>query len=100
MITRKLHAHKGMRRIKTSPTPGPLTERRGLLQLHLLATEKENLQKKHNWLCSQLEHTEHRLAEIIQEMHAIEQRMEPPERPRLHSATQTRPVLRKTHLTY
>ncbi len=100
MITRKLHAHRGMRRIKTSSTPGPLTERRGLLQLHLLATEKENLQKKRLWLRSQLEHTECRLNEIAQTMQAIEQRMDPPERPRTATPQLTRPTLRKTHLTY
>ncbi len=65
---------RGVRGLNTRP--GPITESSGLLKLHQLAAEKENLIKKLDWIQGQKNQTEKRLAEIGRAMDAVEQAVE------------------------
>ena len=70
MITKGASAIRGIRSLNTRP--GPITESSGLLKLHQLAAEKENLMKKLEWIQAQKDQTEKRLSEIAHTMHAVE----------------------------
>lgn len=74
MITKGVSALRGVHSLNTRP--GPITESSGLLKLHLLASEKENLVKKLTWIQGQKEQTEKRLAEIASAMSTVEQAVE------------------------
>jgi hypothetical protein len=65
---------RGVRSLNTRP--GPITESSGLLKLHQLAAEKENLIKKLDWIQGQKNQTEKRLAEIGRAMDVVEQAVE------------------------
>lgn len=53
---------------------GPLRESDALLELYQLATEKDHLMKKLQWVRRQKDQTEKRLSEIAYTAHAIEKR--------------------------
>jgi flagellar biosynthesis chaperone FliJ len=74
MITKGVSDLRGVHSLNTRP--GPITESSGLLKLHQLASEKENLIKKLARIRGQKEQTEKRLAEIARAMNAIEQAVE------------------------
>lgn len=74
MITKGVSDLRGVHSLNTRP--GPITESSGLLKLHQLASEKENLMKKLARIQGQKEQTEKRLAEIARAMNAIEQAVE------------------------
>ncbi len=74
MITKGVSDLRGVHSLNTRP--GPITESSGLLKLHQLASEKENLMKKLAWIQGQKDQAEKRLAEIARAMNAIEQAVE------------------------
>ncbi len=74
MITKGVSDLRGVHSLNTRP--GPITESSGLLKLHQLASEKENLLKKLARIQGQKEQTEKRLAEIARAMIIIEQAVE------------------------
>jgi hypothetical protein len=74
MKTKGVSEIRGIRSLNTRP--GPITESSGLLKLHQLATEKENLHKRLAWISGQRNQTEKRLAEIAQAMQASKKRVE------------------------
>jgi septal ring factor EnvC (AmiA/AmiB activator) len=71
MISKGVSDLRGVRCLTTRP--GPITESSGLLKLHQLATEKENLLKKLALIQGQKDQTEKRLAEIARAMSTVEQ---------------------------
>jgi hypothetical protein len=74
MIVRGVSDIKGIRRVNTRP--GQITESSGLLQLYLLATEKDNVQKRLAWVGRQKDQAEKRLSEIAHTMQAVKQVVE------------------------
>lgn len=94
MRTRGASAIKGIRSLNTRP--GPITESGGLLKLHQLAAEKENLLKKLEWIQAQKDQTEKRLAEIARAMHALEKTIR--EKTRTEAAANAAP--HSTFITY
>lgn len=74
MINKGVSNLRGVRSLTTRP--GPITESSGLLKLHQLATEKENLLKKLVLIQGQKDQTEKRLAEIARAMSTLEQVVE------------------------
>jgi len=74
MITKGASNIRGIRSINTRP--GPISEGKGLLKLYLLATEKDNLSKKLEWVKQQQDQTEKRLSEIAHAMHAVKKTVE------------------------
>jgi hypothetical protein len=70
-----------IRRIRgVSTRTGPLKESDALLELYQLATEKDHLMKKLQWVRRQKDQTEKRLSEIAYMVHTVEKRRkrEPP----------------------
>ena len=96
MIIKGASAIKGIRSLNTRP--GPVTESGGLLKLHQLAAEKENLLKKLEWIQAQKDQTERRLTEIARAMRSVEKtigaRTKRESAPNSHSATHS------TFITY
>jgi hypothetical protein len=74
MTPRGVSEIRGVRSLNTRP--GPITESSRLLKLHLLATEKENLMKKLEWIKGQQDQAEKRLAEIARAMDAVKKSVE------------------------
>jgi hypothetical protein len=72
MIIKGVSDIKGMHGVNTRP--GPLKESDALLELYQLATEKDHLMKKLQWVRRQKEQTEKRLSEIAYTVHAVEKR--------------------------
>lgn len=70
MIIKGASAIRGLRSLNTRP--GPITESSGLLKLHQLATEKENLLKKLQWIQAQNEQANKRLSEIAHTMYVVD----------------------------
>ncbi len=73
MIIRGTNAIRGIRGINTKPG-GPISESNTLLRLYQLATEKEHLMKKLQWVRLQKDLTERRLSEIARTRHGVEKR--------------------------
>lgn len=96
MITKGASAIKGFRSLNTRP--GPITESSGLLKLHQLAAEKENLQKKLEWIQAQKDQTEKRLVGIAHAMHAIEKTIE--EKVKRETAANSLAGVRSTFIKY
>ncbi len=96
MITKGASAIRGIRSLNTRP--GPITESSGLLKLHQLAAEKENLMKKLEWIQAQKDQTEKRLSEIAHAMHAVEKTIE--ERAKRESASNSNSGVRSTFIKY
>lgn len=74
MITKGASDIRSLHSINTRP--GPLTEATGLMKLYHLAAEKENLEKKLEWVKRQKEQVERRLSEILHGMHMIKKVVE------------------------
>lgn len=96
MITKGAGVIRGVHSLNTRP--GPITERSGLLKLQQLATEKENLLKKLEWLQAQKDQTEKRLSEIAHTMHSFEKTIE--ERAKRESASTSHSGVRSTIIKY
>lgn len=73
MVTRGVSDIKGLHSLTTAV--GQLTERKGYLRLYQLAAEKDNLQRKLEWVWRQKGQTEERLSEIVRTMRTVEERM-------------------------
>ncbi len=93
MITRGVSDIKGIRRANTRP--GPITESSGLLKLYLLATEKNNVQKRLNWVGRQKDQAEKRLSEIAHTMQAVKKIVE-----EQANKEQTSSPLARSHTTF
>jgi predicted nuclease with TOPRIM domain len=87
MITKGVSDLRGVHSLNTRP--GPITESSGLLKLHQLASEKENLIKKLARIQGQKEQTEKRLAEIARAMSTLEHAIEEKTREQPTSTSQT-----------
>jgi hypothetical protein len=72
MIIKGVSDIRGMRGVNTRP--GPLKESDALLELYQLATEKDHLMKKLQWVRRQKEQTEKRLSEIAYTVQVVEKR--------------------------
>ena len=96
MRTRGASAIKGIRSLNTRP--GPISESGGLLKLHQLAAEKENLLKKLEWIQAQKDQTEKRLTEIARATHAIEKTLR--EKAKRESITNATAALHDTFISY
>ncbi len=96
MLIKGASAIRGVRSLNTRP--GPITESSGLLKLHQLAAEKENLRKKLEWIKAQKDQTEKRLSEIAHAMHAVEKTIE--ERAKRESASNSHSGSRSTFIKY
>jgi hypothetical protein len=73
MITKGVSNLRGVSRLNTRP--GPISESGRFLKLHQLAAEKENAQRKQEWIQAQKEQVEKRLSEIARAMHSLEKTM-------------------------
>ncbi len=68
MIIKGVSDIKGIRGMNVRP--GPLRESKALLELYQLATEKDHLMKKLQWVMRQKDQTEKRLSEIAHTVHS------------------------------